>query len=83
MLKKRIFYIDLVKAIAIIMVVYCHVLPDNIFTGSWSWMLALRPMGVPLFVMCTGALMLDRDFTSIKNITKFYKKNFLTLLITS
>ncbi|MBR6459030.1 MAG: acyltransferase family protein [Actinomycetaceae bacterium] len=40
-------------------------------------------LGVPLFLMITGALMLHRDYESKGRISRFLKYNWLQLLITT
>ena len=76
--------IDLIKTVAIFCVIVIHScipgysrpgfdLHASVFWGS------LTRMAVPLFFMCTGALLLDpeREFSA----GRFFKKNFLRLLI--
>lgn len=40
-------------------------------------------IGVPLFLMITGAIFLNRAFPDTDSIKKFYKENFLSLFITT
>ena len=40
-------------------------------------------LGVPIFVMISGALLLKKDIKTEKDVTNFYKHNLLRLLITS
>ena len=44
-------------------------------------MYEISRLGVPLFLMLTGALVLSKDFSTDENIGAFYKKNLLPLLI--
>ena len=39
-------------------------------------------LGVPLFVMATGTLVLSKRFVSRKDVGRFYKKNILSLYVT-
>lgn len=71
----RKYYIDLIKTIAIIGVVTIHVCAAGFWTrtASMEWLqnLALRTAAcssVPLFLMASGALMLDREDISTKKI---------------
>ena len=76
--------IDLIKAIAIFCVVLAHTCSPGYFTtganfcASVFWGSLFR-MAVPLFLMCTGALLLDpeRGF----NAVPFLKKNYLRILV--
>lgn len=75
---------DVVRAIAILMVITIHVASPAIqrSVGSANWWGALvwgvlaRP-AVPLFFMCSGALMLDRDIP----LKRLYGHNLLRILI--
>lgn len=40
-------------------------------------------MGVPVFLMITGALILNKKFETYEDVKKFYKHNYLGILITS
>ncbi len=61
-MKGRIKYLDLLKFCAMLMVVFCHyvtidnesILGNILMTLCWSC--------VPLFFMCSGAIMLNREF---------------------
>ncbi|MBR5113898.1 MAG: acyltransferase family protein [Oscillospiraceae bacterium] len=76
--------IDLIKAIAIFCVVLAHTCSPGYFTtganfcASVFWGSLFR-MAVPLFLMCTGALLLDpeREFKAVP----FLRKNYLRILI--
>lgn len=69
-MKKRFDNIDLLKAIAIVMVVSLHVPLWNISTKQmlWGGHYAMRLIceGVPLFVVCNGYLMLGKVDLDIK-----------------
>lgn len=76
--------LDAVRAIAILMVVTIHVtspaLSSEVGTGSWwtalFWGSLVRP-AVPLFFMCSGALLLSRDIP----LKRLYGRNFLRIVI--
>jgi len=84
--KKRDFSIDLIKSLAIIGVILIHVSVQAYAypSASFSWLSGLfwgtiSRAAVPLFLMASGALMLDpkRDLS----LKKLYTKNFLRLLV--
>ncbi len=76
--------IDLIKTIAIFCVIVIHVSAPGYsaagadYYASLFWGSVTR-MAVPLFFMCTGALLLDpeRGFSA----GRFFKKNFLRLVL--
>ena len=75
-MKKRIEYLDIVKVIAIFLVVFCHFvllsesIPSNLFMSAcWS--------GVPMFFMVNGALL----FTRPLNLKKHIYKTLTTYLV--
>lgn len=93
MAKTRIEWIDLIRAIAILTVLYIHA-TDGIYIISSdaivNYSLASRlfnfaslfigRIGVPFFLMITGYLLLDRNYTDEKT-KKFWKINCKTLII--
>ena len=93
MSKTRIEWIDLVRAIAILTVLYIHA-TDGIYIISsdaiMNYTLASRifnfaslfigRIGVPFFLMITGYLLLDRSYDDMKT-KKFWSKNCKSLII--
>ncbi len=90
--KKRIAWIDLARAFAIISVVICHAIETDYYfirTGTlaatrfhWYYeniLFTVGRLGVPIFLMITGALMLGREY----DIKKFYKSSLLPLFLTT
>lgn len=82
--KKKLLWMDLIKVLASFLVVMQHSISDS-FTmlpvNSLEWMAVnfvfmISRMGVPIFIMCSGAGMLAREH-SIKEI---WQRNILTLL---
>lgn len=83
--KNRIFYLDFIRALAIILVILCHVLRE--FTGirpagspGWNgiaFLIDFGVMGVPLFLMISGSLLLNRDY----ELGDFLKRRFSRILI--
>ncbi len=93
MSKTRIQWIDLVRAIAILTVLYIHA-TDGIFIISTDSMmhfglysrifqfisLFIGRIGVPFFLMITGYLLLDRNYDDIR-IRNFWTNNCKDLII--
>lgn len=80
--KKRIFYYDELRVFAILFVILCHVcqcFPAVSFKISPTLLsyISIGRMGVPLFFMLSGALLLNRDYS----IGSFIKKRFPRILI--
>ncbi len=76
--------IDLIKTIAIFCVLVIHASAPGYSAAGFDYYASLfwgsvTRMAVPLFFMCSGALLLDpeRDFSA----GRFFKKNFLRLLV--
>lgn len=77
--KNRIFYFDFLRCFAILAVIACHVFAEIVLKkkifGSTFWFYSLflnslRDIGVPLFVMISGALLLNRKDSLIKFVKK-------------
>ncbi len=82
-MKERIFYYDLLRAFAIIAVIICHV---DIFFGpltTQSQIIAqmtfhdIGRIGVPIFLMISGSLLLNRDYP---DLGQFLKKRFARII---
>lgn len=95
MSKDRVAYFDMVRAVAIIIVVLGHALhyAYGFDYESLSLLPAFERNGVlityavertfvPLFLFLTGALLLPRDYEKEGAITLFWKKNLLSLIVT-
>lgn len=92
MKKKRILFIDHIRALAILMVIMCHVIDVNcLFWLGYQEMSGARQIilytllifgrcGVPLFLMITGYLLLDRDYSDGK-WKSFYLHKWLHLFL--
>lgn len=93
MTKKRIKWIDLARAIAILTVLYIHA-TDGIFIISSDAVvnfsiysrifnfasLFIGRIGVPFFLMITGYLLLDRTYND-ERVQKFWAKNCKGLIV--
>lgn len=91
-MEKRVQWLDLVRTAAIICVVLCHS-TERIYQfteQSYSFGLLYQVakftffsagrLGVPLFMLCSGYLLLDRQYDEQACI-RFWKHNFLRLLL--
>ncbi len=91
--QRRIEWIDYVRAFAIICVVLCHA-TEGIYSLDLNPVLSLSTrsriflfssftfgrLGVPLFLMITGSLLLSKEYDS-NRIVSFWKTNWLHLLL--
>ena len=83
--RERIFYLDQLRALAILLVILCHVLREYTKirpAGSFGWscvaiFIDIGVMGVPLFLMISGSLLLNRDY----QLGEFIKRRFSRVLI--
>ena len=99
---RRVVYLDILRAIAIISITTNHAVNRSfaIYSGQLdelqsipfyvtvikAGLYAFSRIGVPLFLMLSGALLLPREYSgSLKNgsISRFIKHNWLHLLITT
>ena len=84
MVKKRIFYYDVLRAIAIIGIVFCHASVSFILTGVdnptfpiSAFFDCFRDFSIPIFVMLSGALLINRK----DSLGDFFKKRLSRLFI--
>ena len=84
MTKKRIFFYDILRAIAIIGIVFCHASIAFVLAGINSptfyisaFFDCLRDFSIPIFVMLSGALLINRK----DSLVDFFKKRLSRLLI--
>ena len=81
---KRIFYYDVLRAIAIIGIVFCHASIPFVLAGLGNpyfyisaFFDCFRDFSIPIFVMLSGALLLTRK----DSLMDFFKKRLSRLLI--
>ena len=81
--KKRIFYMDELRALAILGVILMHTtstyrpfIYNNLKLGIPGILNALGCIGIPIFFMLSGALLLNRNYT----ISEFFKKRYTRIL---
>jgi len=81
---KRIFYYDALRALAIIGIVFCHTavyfMPfslNNVNLYGVAFLDCLRDFSIPIFVMLSGTLLLNRH----ESFKLFFKKRLSRLLI--
>lgn len=96
---KRIQWLDVARSLAIISITFNHAVNRSFSTevGQYAEFLklpfpytvlkaviyAFSRIGVPLFLMITGALMLNKDYEKEGATARFIKHNWLQLLITT
>lgn len=82
--KKRIFYLDFIRALAIIFVLLAHI--TRAFfekTSNLKYKYLCAPLidfgvlGVPLFLMISGTLLLNKDY----KLSSFLKRRYIRVLI--
>lgn len=78
---KRIYYLDNIKFVAVISIVCMHVY-ETMYPENCISLEIIGRIGVPLFSIVTGVLMLPRDYTK-KTLANYYKKTFIPLFITT
>lgn len=91
-MKARIFWIDIVKFIAILFVILAHIVwiveqgiqVNSILSNDFLTInRIIATLGVPLFMLVSGSLLLGKDFKSKSDIFAFYKRGLLPLFITA
>lgn len=88
--KKRIFFLDEIRALAIILIMLVHV------SATWTQNIPLNEnyviallfqiigrSGVPLFLMLTGALLINKDYSISEFMQKRFKRVFIPLIFWS
>lgn len=93
-MKKRIESLDLIRTIAILLVVLCHSIEAIYNMGLIEWetlslksqffrmtFFTLSRIGVPLFLFLSGCLLLEKNYENENSVKNFYLKNFLNLFI--
>ena len=87
-MRKRLLYLDILRCFAIVLVIILHamvpILGNQTFFQTRSWYFcifqnSINRIGVPLFLMISGYLMLSNSST--ESIWFFYKKNIQKLII--
>lgn len=81
---KRVFYFDALRAMAIIGIVFCHAAITFVVTGInnsdfyiSAFFDCFRDFSIPIFVMLSGALLLNKN----DSLKKFFKKRLSRLFI--
>ena len=82
--KKRIFYYDELRALAILLVILCHIVIlykpftyDTVIHSMPGLVYILTHVAVPIFFMLSGALLLNRTY----DLPGFFKKRFSRILL--
>ena len=95
----RLLYLDIARALAIFLVYLNHAVNRSYsnYHNQLNEFVAIpmvstlfkmvctyaSQLGVPLFLMISGVLLFRKPMDSPENIKKFYKKNLLSILITT
>ena len=92
--RKYNYSIDFIKFIAILLVIANHCVNSmypiglgemedwGTFSTLFGYTLAtIGRAGVPLFIFCSGYLLLHRDYTTKEARTRFYKHNLFTIIL--
>ena len=93
---KRIKNLDIARTFAIISVLLCHAVEYIYILDMKNWVNAttisqiyrtvlftIGRCGVPIFLFITGYLILSKKMETDDDVSKFYKRSFLPLLITT
>ena len=96
---QRIFYLDLARAFAVLSITFNHAMSRSfkIHEGTYEEFVSISHvtsfvkallyvfsrLGVPLFLMISGTLLLKRDYEDKKVLDRFIRHNWLGLLITT
>lgn len=97
--ESRIFWLDVARCVAIISITLNHAVNRayHVYEGQSAEFFsiplgstlfktvvyAFSRIGVPLFLMISGALLFKKEINNAEDIKKFYKHNLLSLFITS
>ena len=95
----RVYWLDVARVLALLLIVLNHAVNrtyatvngqyeafvqlsvfENIFNAAMN---AMSRIGVPLFLMITGSLVLTKEMRSNCDVCRFFKRNILSLLITT
>ena len=91
-MKARIFWIDIVKFIAVLFIILAHIvwiveqeihIKGNLLNDFLTINRIIATLGVPLFMMVSGSLLLGKDFKLKSDIFAFYKRGLLPLFVTA
>lgn len=88
MKNKRVFYYDALRSLAIFGIIACHMTANfitntnNISIYNLDWMFLLffnsfRQFSIPIFVMISGALLINKDYS----LSTFIRKKFNRIFI--
>ena len=83
-MKNRIFYYDILRALAIVGIITCHMTASyvsivNAFSLDWifvEFFNSLRQFAIPLFVMISGALLINKDYSLSNFVYKKFNRIF-------
>lgn len=91
-MKARIYWIDIVKFIAVLFVILAHLvwvaeqdakINSDLSNEFLTVNRIIATLGVPLFMQVSGSLLLEKDFRTKSDIFAFYKRGLLPLFVTA
>lgn len=91
-MKARIYWIDIVKFIAVLFVILAHFvwiaeqvaeINSDLSNEFLTVNRIIATLGVPLFMQVSGSLLLEKDFRTKTDIFAFYKRGLLPLFVTA
>lgn len=84
-MKQRIYSMDLIRVIAMILVIIVHTKGNffsvDVHSAVYAFFKVAGTIGVPFFVMLTGYLMFDRNYNDNSYLQKYLSRNLLPLVI--
>lgn len=84
-MKQRIYSMDLIRVIAMILVIIVHTkgnfFSEDVHSAVYAFLKVAGTIGVPLFVMLTGYLMFGRNYNDNSYLQKYLSRNLLPLVI--
>lgn len=84
-MKQRIYSMDLIRVIAMILVIIVHTkgnfFSKDVHSAVYAFLKVAGTIGVPLFVMLTGYLMFGRNYNDNSYLQKYLSRNLLPLVI--
>lgn len=78
--QKRDAALDCIRVVAILSVIVVHIAPSTVPIPQLAVFQEIGSLGVPLFVILTGYLMVDRDYNS-DYLLRFIQRNLLPMFI--
>lgn len=85
-LRRRVYSLDAIRILAMILVIIVHTkyyfFAPSAHSSIYAILKVIGTIGVPLFVILTGYLMLDQNYEDNGYLQKYLKRNLFPLFIT-